>query len=77
MWISFFHAFTGEGPINVAGGQNRGQEVRVNGPIGTPGQMRMDVGFPMQQGPGNYIKHPSGKVFKKNQTVLFFMTCLY
>lgn len=44
---------TGEGPINVAGVQNRGQEVRVNGPIGAPGQMRMDVGFPMQQGPGN------------------------
>lgn len=44
---------TGEGPINVAGAQNRGQEVRVNGPIGAPGQMRMDVGFPMQQGPGN------------------------
>lgn len=53
----------GEGPINVAGGQNRGQEVRVNGPLGAPGQMRMDVGFPMQQGPGSYIKHPSGIYF--------------
>lgn len=57
------HAFAGEGPINVAGGQNRGPEVRVNGPIGAPGQMRMDVGFPMQQGPGNYIHHPTGKFF--------------
>ncbi|XP_034551127.1 nuclear receptor coactivator 6 isoform X2 [Notolabrus celidotus] len=36
----------GEGAINVAMGPNRGQEVRVNGPIGAPGQMRMDVGFP-------------------------------
>uniref|UniRef100_A0A1A8D2B9 Nuclear receptor coactivator 6 n=1 Tax=Nothobranchius kadleci TaxID=1051664 RepID=A0A1A8D2B9_NOTKA len=36
----------GEGAINVAVGPNRGQEVRVNGPIGAPGQMRMDGGFP-------------------------------
>uniref|UniRef100_A0A3Q3LJA4 Nuclear receptor coactivator 6 TRADD-N domain-containing protein n=1 Tax=Labrus bergylta TaxID=56723 RepID=A0A3Q3LJA4_9LABR len=42
----------GEGAINVAVGPNRGQEVRVNGPIGAPGQMRMDVGFPGQPGPG-------------------------
>ncbi|CDQ90105.1 unnamed protein product [Oncorhynchus mykiss] len=42
----------GEGAINVAMGQNRGQEVRVNGPIGAPGQLRMDVGFPGQPGPG-------------------------
>ncbi|CAB1336062.1 unnamed protein product [Coregonus sp. 'balchen'] len=41
----------GEGAINVAMGHNRGQEVRVNGPIGAPGQMRMDVGFPGQPGP--------------------------
>lgn len=33
-------------------GPNRGQEVRVNGPIGAPGQMRMDVGFPGQPGSG-------------------------
>jgi len=43
----------GEGAINVAVGPIRGQEVRVNGPIGAPGQMRMDVGFPGQPGPGN------------------------
>lgn len=36
----------------MAVGPNRGQEVRVNGPIGAPGQMRMDVGFPGQPGPG-------------------------
>uniref|UniRef100_W5MAF8 Nuclear receptor coactivator 6 n=1 Tax=Lepisosteus oculatus TaxID=7918 RepID=W5MAF8_LEPOC len=42
----------GEGAINVALAQNRGQEVRVNGPIGAANQMRMDMGFPMQQGPG-------------------------
>lgn len=42
----------GEGAINVAVGPNRGQEVRVNGPIGAPGQMRMDVNFPGQPGPG-------------------------
>lgn len=33
-------------------GPNRGQEVRVNGPIGAPVQMRMDVGFPGQPGSG-------------------------
>lgn len=43
---------SGEGAINVAMGQNRGQEVRVNGPLAAANQMRMDVGFPMQQGPG-------------------------
>lgn len=36
----------------MAVGPNRGQEVRVNGPIGAPGQMRMDGGFPGQPGPG-------------------------
>lgn len=36
----------------MAMGPNRGQEVRVNGPIGAPGQMRMDVGFPGQPGSG-------------------------
>lgn len=36
----------------MAVGPNRGQEVRVNGPIGAPGQMRMDVNFPGQPGPG-------------------------
>ena len=36
----------------MAVGPNRGQEVRVNGPIGAPGQMRIDVGFPGQPGPG-------------------------
>lgn len=39
----------------MAVGPNRGQEVRVNGPIGAPGQMRLDVGFPGQPGPG--IRH--------------------
>lgn len=43
---------SGEGAINVAVGPNRAQEVRVNGPIGAPGQMRMDVGFPGQPGSG-------------------------
>lgn len=36
----------------MAMGPNRGQEVRVNGPIGAPGQMRMDMGFPGQPGSG-------------------------
>ncbi|MGH0171312.1 UNVERIFIED_CONTAM: hypothetical protein FKN15_061263 [Acipenser sinensis] len=41
----------GEGAINVALVQNRGQEVRVNGPMGPANQMRMEVGFPVQPGP--------------------------
>ncbi|XP_029580834.1 nuclear receptor coactivator 6 isoform X3 [Salmo trutta] len=50
----------GEGAINVAIGQNRGQEVRVNGPIGASGQMRMDLGFPGQPGPGGMrMSNPS------------------
>ncbi|XP_051947282.1 nuclear receptor coactivator 6-like isoform X2 [Xyrauchen texanus] len=50
----------GEGAINVAVGQNRGQEIRVNGPLAAPGQMRMDVGFPMQQGQvGMRMNNPS------------------
>lgn len=32
-------------------GPNRGQDVRVNGPLGAPVQMRMDA-FPGQPGPG-------------------------
>lgn len=36
----------------MAVGPNRAQEVRVNGPIGAPSQMRMDVNFPGQPGPG-------------------------
>ena len=47
----------GEGPIQVAMGQNRGPEVRVNGPIGMPGQMRMDMGFQGQPGPGRMHTH--------------------
>lgn len=50
--MSWVH--TGEGAINVAVGQNRGQEVRVNGPLGAPGQIRMDAGFTMQQAQGNF-----------------------
>uniref|UniRef100_A0A8C6TBN0 Nuclear receptor coactivator 6 TRADD-N domain-containing protein n=1 Tax=Neogobius melanostomus TaxID=47308 RepID=A0A8C6TBN0_9GOBI len=42
----------GEGAINVVPGPNRGPEVRVNGPIGGPSQMRVDVGFSGQPGPG-------------------------
>ncbi|KAJ3586602.1 hypothetical protein NHX12_012998 [Muraenolepis orangiensis] len=49
----------GEGPINVAMGQNRGPEVRVNGPIAMPGQMRMDMGFPGQPGPAMRMPNPS------------------
>lgn len=36
----------------MAVGPNRGQEVRVNGPIGASGQMRMDSGFSGQPVPG-------------------------
>lgn len=39
----------------MAMGPNRGQEVRVNGPIGAPGQMRMDVGFPGQLGSDKFV----------------------
>ncbi|XP_053309773.1 nuclear receptor coactivator 6 [Spea bombifrons] len=42
----------GEGAINLALSQNRGQEVRMNGPLGANNTMRMDAGFAMQSGTG-------------------------
>lgn len=45
-------------------GPNRGQEVRVNGPMGAPGQMRMDVGFPGQPGSGRSSDKVGKFVFK-------------
>ncbi|XP_075438047.1 nuclear receptor coactivator 6 isoform X2 [Ascaphus truei] len=42
----------GEGSINLAVAQARGQEVRMNGPMAPNNAMRMDAGFPMQVGAG-------------------------
>ncbi|XP_053937307.1 nuclear receptor coactivator 6 isoform X1 [Cuculus canorus] len=42
----------GEGAINLALGQNRSQDVRINGPLGASNSMRMETGFPMQGGQG-------------------------
>lgn len=52
----------------MAVGPNRGQEVRVNGPIGAPGQMRMDGGFPGQPGPGIGLLN----IAERNHYKLFF-----
>lgn len=52
VWFCSVSLFLGEGAINVAMGPNRGAEVRVNGPMVAPGQMRMDGGFHGQPGPG-------------------------
>lgn len=35
----------------------------MNGPVGAPGQMRMDVNFPMQQGPGKCNRYPKHCVY--------------
>ncbi|NXO80340.1 NCOA6 protein, partial [Sitta europaea] len=40
----------GEGAINLALAQNRSQDVRINGPLGSSTAMRMDTAFPMQGG---------------------------
>ncbi|KAM4622792.1 nuclear receptor coactivator 6 isoform 2-T3 [Discoglossus pictus] len=42
----------GEGAINLALTQNRGHEVRMNGPVGANNTMRLDAGFQMQGGAG-------------------------
>ncbi|KAM8947389.1 nuclear receptor coactivator 6 [Pelodytes ibericus] len=42
----------GEGAINLALSQNRGQEVRMNGPVGANNTMRIDANFAMQSGAG-------------------------
>ncbi|XP_015268900.1 PREDICTED: nuclear receptor coactivator 6 [Gekko japonicus] len=42
----------GEGAINLALAQNRGQEVRINGPVGPGNSVRMETGFPMQSNQG-------------------------
>lgn len=56
----------------MAVGPNRAQEVRVNGPIGAHGQMRMDVNFPGQPGPGIC----SQNLFFKLKAI-FDSSCLY
>lgn len=42
----------GEGAINLALGQNRSQDVRMNGPVASGNSVRMEAGFPMASGPG-------------------------
>ncbi|XP_073165963.1 nuclear receptor coactivator 6 isoform X4 [Lepidochelys kempii] len=42
----------GEGAINLALGQNRSQDVRINGPMGAGNSIRMETGFPIQSGQG-------------------------
>ncbi|XP_061865452.1 nuclear receptor coactivator 6 isoform X3 [Colius striatus] len=42
----------GEGAINLALAQNRGQDVRINGPLAPGNAVRMEPGFPMQGGQG-------------------------
>lgn len=66
----------------MAVGPIRGQEVRVNGPIGGPGQMRMDVGFPGQPGTGMSLLHlfymlplyqSKNKILHSNYFMFFFL----
>ncbi|XP_029469250.1 nuclear receptor coactivator 6 isoform X2 [Rhinatrema bivittatum] len=42
----------GEGAINLALTQNRGQDVRINGPLGGNNAVRLEAGFPIQAPPG-------------------------
>ncbi|XP_065421816.1 nuclear receptor coactivator 6 isoform X5 [Chrysemys picta bellii] len=42
----------GEGAINLALGQNRSQDVRINGPMGAGNSIRMETGFSIQGGQG-------------------------
>ncbi|KAK2511706.1 Ncoa6 [Columba guinea] len=42
----------GEGAINLALAQHRGQDVRINGPLGAGSAVRVETAFPMQGGQG-------------------------
>ncbi|XP_050773187.1 nuclear receptor coactivator 6 isoform X2 [Gopherus flavomarginatus] len=42
----------GEGAINLALGQNRSQDVRINGPMAAGNSIRMETGFSIQGGQG-------------------------
>lgn len=50
-----FLIISDEGAINLSLAQNRGQDVRINGPVGPGSAVRMETGFPMQSSQGNHF----------------------
>nr|XP_056701533.1 nuclear receptor coactivator 6 [Euleptes europaea] len=60
----------GEGAINLALAQNRGQEVRINGPVGPGNSVRMETGFPMQSSQGLIrINNPAAVMMQQSGNV--------
>ncbi|CAH2292697.1 nuclear receptor coactivator 6 isoform X1 [Pelobates cultripes] len=60
----------GEGAINLALSQNRGQEVRMNGPMGANSTMRIDANFPMQNRAGLIrMNNPSASMMSQGPHV--------
>ncbi|XP_062834883.1 nuclear receptor coactivator 6 isoform X1 [Anolis carolinensis] len=65
----------GEGAINLSLAQNRGQDVRINGPVGQGNSVRMETGFSM---PGNQglirINNPAAVMMQQSGNVSSMMT---
>ncbi|XP_048351897.1 nuclear receptor coactivator 6 isoform X2 [Sphaerodactylus townsendi] len=60
----------GEGAINLALAQNRGQEMRINGPVGPGNSVRMETGFPLQTNQGLIrINNPAAVVMQQSGNV--------
>ncbi|XP_042321777.1 nuclear receptor coactivator 6 isoform X2 [Sceloporus undulatus] len=65
----------GEGAISLSLAQNRGQDVRINGPVGQGNTVRMETGFPM---PGNQglirINNPATVMMQQSGNVSSMIT---
>lgn len=76
----------GEGAINLALAPNRGQDVRINGPVGPGNSVRMETGFPMQGSQGKFslkcldilylIKYAAHRSSKLVFPLILIVTCL-
>ncbi|XP_053101989.1 nuclear receptor coactivator 6 isoform X2 [Hemicordylus capensis] len=60
----------GEGAINLSLAPNRGQDVRINGPVGPGNSVRMETGFPMQGSQGLIrINNPATVMMQQSGSV--------
>ncbi|XP_066480950.1 nuclear receptor coactivator 6 isoform X2 [Tiliqua scincoides] len=60
----------GEGAINLSLAQNRGQDVRINGPVGPGNSVRIETGFPMQGSQGLIrINNPAAVMMQQSGNV--------
>ncbi|XP_063153276.1 nuclear receptor coactivator 6 isoform X1 [Candoia aspera] len=60
----------GEGAINLSLAQNRGQDLRINGPVGQGNSVRMETGFPMPGSQGLIrINNPASVMMQQSGSV--------